>query len=83
MEIGAWASARRWKTLVQSMGVIVKDTMTQHGNVNYKVFGTADTPTVFVDDASGLTGELIEVHLGGESTDTDVGLGRDLSERIY
>ena len=57
--------------------------MTEYGMVDIRVFGTADSPSVLADDTSGLAGELILVNLGGESTHTDVELGREQSERIY
>jgi hypothetical protein len=64
-------------------GVLVKDTVTEYGKVDINVLGTADTPTAFANDTSGTAGDLILVHIGGESTDTDVQLGRNQSERIY
>jgi large repetitive protein len=50
--------------------------------------GVADIPTVFAGSVSGTAGSLIAlnptgVQFGGVSTDTDVSLGRALSERIY
>jgi large repetitive protein len=50
--------------------------------------GVADIPTVFAASVSGTAGSLIQLNptgaeFGGTSTDTDIALGRTLSERIY
>lgn len=60
----------------------VSDSIVQDGSLSVGLKGTADVPTIFVD--SEITGHLrIPISLGGKSTDTDVALGRVLSERIH
>ncbi len=64
----------------------INGSATTHTKVESKSFqvqlvGTADVPTVYAEDVSGNTKILI--NLGGESTDTDVALGREQSESIY
>jgi hypothetical protein len=46
-----------------------------------ELVGTADIPTVFADNITGH--RKILINLGGETTDTDVALGREQSESIY
>lgn len=48
-----------------------------------RLAGVAETPTVFAEDAIGLSLSNIPVFLGGESTDEDVLLGREPSESVY
>jgi hypothetical protein len=53
------------------------------GQLNVNLVGTADPPTVFVNDAIGLSGERINVSIGGNLTDNDAALGRPSSETLY
>lgn len=53
------------------------------GTFHVDLIGTADTPTVFASSVSGSSGTLLPLSLGGDSTDTDIALGRVLSEDIY
>ena len=63
-------------------GATVTDSKIQKGSFAVKLTGTADVPTVFAD-ASVSGGRKIPISVGGESTDTDVALGRQASERIH
>jgi len=56
---------------------------TETGTFGVDLIGTADTPTVFASAATGSSGAQLPLSLGGVSTDTDVALGRPLSEDIY
>ena len=47
-----------------------------NSSLTVDLVGVADPPTVFVNDASGLSLSNIPLDLGGELTDTDVALGR-------
>ncbi|KAG7360730.1 PT repeat/fibro-slime domain containing protein [Nitzschia inconspicua] len=86
-----WDLSGKWKMRITALirdeamidGVMVSDDAVTEGEVEITVLGTADIPTVTATDASGLAGELILVQLGGESTDTDLQLGRVKSETIY
>ncbi|MEZ5774072.1 MAG: type I secretion C-terminal target domain-containing protein [Hyphomicrobiaceae bacterium] len=53
------------------------------GNLAIDLVGTADTPTAFASSASGSSGTELALTLGGISTDTDVSLGRVVSEDVY
>ncbi len=53
------------------------------GTFGVDLIGTADTPTAFASAASGTSGAQLPLMLGGVSTDTDMALGRALSEDIY
>jgi Ca2+-binding RTX toxin-like protein len=53
------------------------------GTFSVNLIGTADVPTVFASAASGTSGSQLPLALGGVSTDTDITLGRPLSEEIY
>ena len=64
-------------------GAQVFSDITEQTDIRYNFFGVAETPTVFANDAAGLSLSYIPVSLGGESTDDDVLLGREPSERIY
>ena len=63
-------------------GATVTDSRIQQGVFTVKLTGTADVPTVFAN-ASVSGGRKIPISVGGESTDTDVALGREASERIH
>ncbi len=56
---------------------------TENGTFNVNLVGTADVPSVFASSAAGNSGTAIPLTLGGASTDTDVALGRTLSESIF
>jgi large repetitive protein len=66
-------------------------TQTVSGTYSIDMVGDADTPTVYAQNVSGVTGQLIRLNpnaptghnFGGDITDTDVGAGRPSSERIY
>jgi len=63
-------------------GSTVFDELIQTGTFEVEIIGTADVPTVFVDGL--ITGHSkIPISLGGATTDTDVALGRTLSEKIH
>lgn len=62
-------------------GAEVSVTITSTGNYKVNLVGTADVPTVIASSVSG--GRKIPILLGGVSTDTDVALGRNLSESVY
>ena len=47
-----------------------------NSSLTVDLVGVADPPTVFVNDASGLSLSRIPLDIGGELTDTDVALGR-------
>lgn len=64
-------------------GMPVTTDKTENGTFYVNLIGTADTPTVFASSVSGSSGTSLALSLGGVSTDTDVGLGRALSEDIY
>jgi hypothetical protein len=64
-------------------GNTVVSEKTEQENLFYGMVGVAEIPTVFADDASGLSLSFIPVNLGGESTDEDVLFGREASESIY
>ena len=51
--------------------------------ISVDMIGVAEIPTVFAEDAIGLSLSFIPVTLGGESTDNDVLLGREPSESVY
>jgi hypothetical protein len=53
------------------------------GALNVDLRGSADPPTVFVNNATGNSLENIPLDLGGNLTDTDVALGRPSSESLY
>ncbi|KAG7357174.1 hypothetical protein IV203_001862 [Nitzschia inconspicua] len=86
-----WDLSGKWKMRMAALirdeamidGVMVNDDAVTDGELEITVLGTADIPTVIAEDASGLAGELILVQLGGESTDTDIQLGRVKSETVY
>lgn len=73
--------------LVRDTAVIGGSTVTvdktEHGTFNVDLVGTADVPTVFATSAAGNSGTAIPLSLGGVSQDTDVALGRALSESIF
>eukprot|EP00980_Cylindrotheca_fusiformis_P024864 scaffold12619_cov107-Cylindrotheca_fusiformis.AAC.4 len=62
-------------------GAEVFVTITSTATYEVDLVGTADVPTVHAESVSGA--RKIPIQLGGESTDTDVELGRDLSESVY
>jgi hypothetical protein len=62
-------------------GAEVSVTITSTGNYTVDLVGTADVPTVFADSVAGSW--KIPISLGGESTDTDIALGREPSESVY
>lgn len=63
-------------------GATVTDSKIQKSALVVKLTGTADIPTVFAN--ATITGSRkIPISVGGESTDTDVALGREASERIH
>ncbi|MBI1386374.1 MAG: hypothetical protein GC150_15815 [Rhizobiales bacterium] len=76
-----------------SSGTTVSVDKTETANFAVDLIGTADTPTVFVNEpvdgvtgrptVSGSSGTRLSIDLGGESTDTDVALGRAASEEVY
>jgi hypothetical protein len=55
----------------------------EEGSLSVNLIGTADTPSVSAESAEGDAGVLIPLNLGGDTTDTDVALGRSQSEGIY
>ncbi|MFO1170787.1 MAG: type I secretion C-terminal target domain-containing protein [Hyphomicrobiaceae bacterium] len=64
-------------------GLPVSVDKVESGTFNVDLVGTADVPTVFASSASGGSGTLLPLNLGGVSTDTDASLGRTPSEGIY
>jgi hypothetical protein len=50
--------------------------------MEYKIVGVANTPTAFANSTTGASSTAIQVMLGGDTTDTDVALGRTKSEAI-
>jgi len=64
-------------------GVNVTDFANYTGSFDVILEGSADPPTVFADNASGLSLTPIPVNLGGASTDNDIELGRNASETLY
>jgi hypothetical protein len=65
-------------TIDNTLNVVSK---IEKSTFNVNLIGTADIPTVYANDISGC--RKIEIDLGGETTDTDVELGRVQSESIY
>ena len=63
-------------------GPIIETTL-YSANLTIDLVGQADPPTVFVNDASGLSLSNIPLFIGGELTDTDFELGRVPSEILY
>ncbi|MDX2288214.1 MAG: type I secretion C-terminal target domain-containing protein, partial [Hyphomicrobiaceae bacterium] len=86
------ALVRDTATFPSSATVVTVDKV-EAGSFGVDLVGTADTPTAYAtapaDPVSGLptfsgdAGTEIMLTLGGDSTDTDVALGRPLSEDIY
>eukprot|EP00977_Amphora_coffeiformis_P007241 scaffold1569_cov171-Amphora_coffeaeformis.AAC.27 len=64
-------------------GVNVTDFANYTGSFDVILEGSADPPTVFADNASGLSLTPIPVNLGGASTDNDIELGRNASETLF
>jgi hypothetical protein len=64
-------------------GLPVSVDKTETGSFTVDLVGTADTPTAFASSVSGSSGSELALSLGGVSTDTDVSLGRALSEDVY
>lgn len=54
-----------------------------NGSLAVDLRGTADPPSVFVNDAEGLSLTRIPLNIGGALTDTDIALGRNSSETLY
>jgi hypothetical protein len=52
-------------------------------SLSINLVGEADIPTAFANSVSGNSDTLLPILLGGETTDTDVALGRAQSEKIY
>jgi hypothetical protein len=67
--------------IIDGEEVIREDTVDNTISVDLR--GDADIPTVFADDAEGLSLTRIPLNIGGASTDRDVELGRNASEHIY
>jgi hypothetical protein len=65
-------------------GVVKKDEKYESKTLTINLIGTPDIPTVFADSISGNSSNRIgPVYFGGETTDTDLLLGRNQSELIY
>ena len=55
----------------------------QAGSFSVKIAGTADTPVAFASDVTGPAGTPLLMNFGGNITDTDEDLNRDISESIH
>jgi hypothetical protein len=55
----------------------------ESSSLSVNLVGEADVPTVFANSVAGNSDALLPIELGGETTDTDVALGRVQSESIY
>jgi hypothetical protein len=64
-------------------GEIITVEKVESSSLSVNLVGDADIPTVFANSVTGNSDMLLPIELGGETTDTDVALGRVQSERIY
>jgi hypothetical protein len=55
----------------------------ESSSLSVNLVGEADVPTVFANSVTGNSDALLPIELGGDTTDTDVALGRVQSESIY
>lgn len=69
--------------LVREFALGIELFQSYSGALSIDLEGSADPPTVFVNNASGLSQTNIPLDLGGAITDTDVALGRPPSESLY
>jgi hypothetical protein len=75
------------KALVRDTAIInggaVYDEKNETGAFQVSILGTPDPPTVFAESMQGYAVDLIQMNFGGSTSDTDVALGRNESERVY